>query len=593
MASSPATSARSRRLRAPALLLAGLGLGALALDRLSVPAASAEELVGRLVTGLVLAAATRGLLATRLRSLRVATALGWVAIAVVIVLWPVPTTDVLARILAAAIVLGAVVDLVLAVRSPSSSDQRFAGVAGGVAHLGLAAAVLLWPSISAFTLGAATSGWLLLLCVQVVVLAIDRLRLDAAPAAAATDAAPRWSRAGRVAGSLGLLLLGALVVVAAIVVDRSTVAAGPGPFYATPDRLDQPSGTVLRVEVVDGFTAGATAYRVLYTSVDLTGEPTAKSGVVVIPDDPDIPSGGRPVLAHTHGTIGIDRRCAPSLLDERYAGQMWGLEGFVAEGWIVAAPDYLGLGGEGDHPYLIGEAAAAGTLDIVRAAIELADGDAAPRFAVAGHSQGGHAALFTGQLAPELAPELELIAVGAIAPASELASFIASNDGTIFGNLLGAYAVAAWDRVFDDVDLHAAVDPAALPVVERLTGNCLAAGPELLALMIDAELLHLGFLATPIWDIEPWAGRIAANTPGAEPIHAPLLLVQGARDALIQVDIQRGFVDRLCTQGQQLTYRELPDAGHLDIDEQAAELVVGWLTDRLTTPAAGSTCPDP
>jgi acetyl esterase/lipase len=167
-----------------------------------------------------------------------------------------------------------------------------------------------------------------------------------------------------------------------------------------------------------------------------------------VPEGDELPEGGRPVLAYTHGTIGVDRSCAPSLLGPGYAEQMWGLAGLVDAGWIVAAPGYVGLGGEGAHPYLVGEAAATSTLDAVRAAIDLADEAASSRFAVAGHSQGGHAALFTGQRAERYAPELDLIAVAAQAPASELAAFIEANDGTTFGNLLGAYAaddvVVAW-----------------------------------------------------------------------------------------------------------------------------------------------------
>jgi hypothetical protein len=52
-----------------------------------------------------------------------------------------------------------------------------------------------------------------------------------------------------------------------------------------------------------------------------------------------------------------------------------------------------------------------------------------------------HAALFTGQRAVVYAPELDLVAVAGLAPASELAAFIEANDGTTFGSLLRAYAV--------------------------------------------------------------------------------------------------------------------------------------------------------
>jgi pimeloyl-ACP methyl ester carboxylesterase len=117
-----------------------------------------------------------------------------------------------------------------------------------------------------------------------------------------------------------------------------------------------------------------------------------------------------------------------------------------------------------------------------------------------------------------------------------------------------------------------------------------ATGPEAIALLTDAELLQLGFLVSPIWQTEPWASRIAENTPGAEPIDAPLLIVQGTEDVLIRPDIQRRFVARLCETGQQLEYREFTDVGHLGVDDTADDYVVDWLTDRLTTPPTIHTC---
>ena len=53
-----------------------------------------------------------------------------------------------------------------------------------------------------------------------------------------------------------------------------------------------------------------------------------------------------------------------------------------------------GSGTPGVHPYLIGDSEAYSVLDSVRAARELPDAKAQKRFAVWGHSQGGHAALF-------------------------------------------------------------------------------------------------------------------------------------------------------------------------------------------------------
>ncbi len=578
-------AAPSRR-RPTATILVGIGMLGVAGAIIARPVAAPAALVGWMAAGFVLAGASQLLLARGVWGLRIVAGTIWLASALTVLWWPDPTTLLLARTLGAGLLVVGGVDLVVAVGLPRTSNLRFAAAAGGFAHAGLGLAVLRWPSISAFTLGVAVSLWLLLLGIRVVVQGADRLRAGDAPEVVASG---RWSPKARVLGSTAMLVVSAIAVVAALVVQGDTTP-NPGPFYATPASFDPTPGTLLRTEVIDAFVEGATAYRVLYTSRDLHDDPVTKTGVVIVPDGPDPQAGDRPILAHTHGTIGIDRSCAPSLLGSAYAKQLWGLEEFIAAGWIIAAPDYLGLGGEGDHPYLVGATAATGTLDIVRAAIEFDQGAPERRFAVAGHSQGGHAALFTGQRASAYAPELELVGVAGIAPASELAAFIEANDGTLFGNLLGAYAVAAWDRVFDDIDAESIVDAAVLPIVQRLARTCVAIGPEAFGLMIQAELLHLGFLVSSIWETEPWASRIADNTPGNALIDAPLLIVQGDRDSLIRPDIQRRFVDRLCTSGQQVEYREIAGAGHLDVDDTAAGMVVDWLTDRLTDAPAVSAC---
>ena len=76
---------------------------------------------------------------------------------------------------------------------------------------------------------------------------------------------------------------------------------------------------------------------------------------------------------------------------------------WVKRGWAVVKTDYEGLGTPGPHPYLAGASAARGTIDIVTAARHLHPG-IGRRWAVMGHYQGGHAALFTASLAPARAP---------------------------------------------------------------------------------------------------------------------------------------------------------------------------------------------
>jgi Secretory lipase len=192
-------------------------------------------------------------------------------------------------------------------------------------------------------------------------------------------------------------LLATILVVAAAM---SSVAAGAraqtGFYIATDQELAGAPGTIIRTQPMRGAPGGAAAYRVLYRSIGLHDEPIAVSGVVVIPAGP-APAGGRPIVAWAHPTTGVVPRCAPSRAEVVFK-QMQGLHDMVERGYVVAATDYPGLGTPGPHPYLVGVSEGRAVLDAVRAARDLPGAGAGHRFAVWGHSQGGHAVLYSGIL---------------------------------------------------------------------------------------------------------------------------------------------------------------------------------------------------
>src|SRR5277367_5061042 len=132
-----------------------------------------------------------------------------------------------------------------------------------------------------------------------------------------------------------LLLAAALLVVCTL--DRTFASEAPG----TP-------GAVISVTPMPGAPDGASAYRILYSSVGLAGEPIPVSGVVIVPTGP-APPGGRPIVAWAHPTTGIVSRCAPSLARVFFAS-VQGLQAMLTRGYIVVATDYPGLGTPETHP---------------------------------------------------------------------------------------------------------------------------------------------------------------------------------------------------------------------------------------------------
>ena len=69
------------------------------------------------------------------------------------------------------------------------------------------------------------------------------------------------------------------------------------------------------------------------------------------------------------------------------------LQRWLKAGYAVVRTDYEGLGTPGVHQYLVGKSEGRSVLDAVRAARAL-EPRCRKRFVIAGHSQGGHAALF-------------------------------------------------------------------------------------------------------------------------------------------------------------------------------------------------------
>ncbi len=112
-------------------------------------------------------------------------------------------------------------------------------------------------------------------------------------------------------------------------------------------------GTILRVwPQVGGSVDKAKAYRIIYRSTGMNGEPIAVSGAVLFPDGPT-PRVKRDVVAWAHPTTGVVEKCAPTLLPD-LSGTIAGIDEMLDRGFVIAATDYAGLGREGMHPYLIG-----------------------------------------------------------------------------------------------------------------------------------------------------------------------------------------------------------------------------------------------
>jgi len=358
-------------------------------------------------------------------------------------------------------------------------------------------------------------------------------------------------------------------------------------FYRAPaSEAAGAPGTLVRQETIDGAPLGATTYRVLYRSTGLNGKPILVSGVVIVPPG-DPPPGGRPIVAWAHPTSGIVPRCAPSLAIFLFE-QIQGLRSFVRDGYVVAATDYPGLGTEGPHPYLVGVSEARAVIDSVRVAAQLPGAGDGNKFVVWGHSQGGHAALFTGIIAKDYAPELELLGVAAAAPATDLTTLMNEDIDTVGGKNITAMTLWSWQRVFD-AKMTKIVDPRAIPAIDQLAKECIEGPFDIRMRQRTEQPLEQYFLTTKHpSDLEPWRTLLEQNSPGILPAAIPVFLAQGTDDVIIRPDVTKDYAAKLCGAGSKVRLLTMPNIGHGRAAQASTEALLGWASDRF----AGTPPPD-
>ncbi|WP_072391608.1 alpha/beta fold hydrolase [Hyphomicrobium sp. CS1GBMeth3] len=369
---------------------------------------------------------------------------------------------------------------------------------------------------------------------------------------------------------LGLILLTSLALLAT----APAVVAADAHVPAEELRSAKP-GSILRLWPLEGgVPSDYKGFRILYRSTGHDNEPIAVTGALMFPEDAG--SGPpRAVVAWAHPTSGVVTRCAPTLMPD-LAGTVQGIDYFTDAGYVVVATDYPGLGGPGHHPYLVGASAARAVLDSVRAARQLKSAHAGDRFVVWGHSQGGHAALFTGIEAASYAPELKLLGVAAAAPATNLVDLFEADKNTSSGRSLTSMALYSWSRVFGFPESRFVV-PRAEKAFARLAGDCILSLADFMREDEDEKALARDFLVSDPATDPTILEIMTQNTPGPTPRHIPVFIAQGTADELVRPNITRAYAREICRQGGTVTFHSLPGGTHLFAGRDGAYAAYEWM----------------
>lgn len=518
---------------------------------------------------------------------RLASLLGsaWITLGLMVLLWRGIALDVLPTLLAVVLLTTGVFGLFAVLRG--TRDQRAAAVLFALADMVFGVLALAWPDVTllivAVLFGARTmffgfaSAWAAV---------ISKRTTDVA----ASPIAKNPSQWVRLIGAVGAIVLAVMASGLAIKLQPGTAQADA--FYSAPDKLPDAPGTLLRVEPFHtAVPAGAVAWRILYTTTIDDEEPTIASGIVLTRDD-DLAE-PRDAIAWAHGTTGYATNCAPSLLHDPFgAGAVPALDQIIDQGWALVATDYAGLGTAGAQPYLIGQGAARSVLDAVRAAQQMDEISLSGQTTLWGHSQGGHASLWAGELAASYAPELDVVGVVSLAPASDAIGLVRHLPNVTGGSVFASFVAEAYFAHYPDVTRSRYIEPSARTVVREMSTRCLSEPGALVsvlaALSIDTDM--------SIFRTDPTTGplgdRLRENTPRGE-IVAPLFVGQGGSDPLVDPAMQRAYVSDRCADGQALEYREYAGFDHMGVVGSASPLIpelFNWTKARFSGEPFDSNC---
>lgn len=352
----------------------------------------------------------------------------------------------------------------------------------------------------------------------------------------------------------------------------------------------------------------ADARLLVHTMPSIAGTPTRATTLLFVPRG-KAPAGGWPIVAWAHGTTTPGQKtCAPSLTPQDLDGGLT-RDGFKSDyafqigrlvnaGYAVVAPDLEGLGPVAtvQHPYF-GEASFARSLIAgVRAARE-AEPTLSSRYAVVGHSEGGHGALAVDKHAAE-APELKLVGIVASAPYTSIAAIAvlsgekarAERDPVKalslrvtehFQVMLMTSGLLAQSPSFDPGTVMGDDLKRVLP---KFRASCSVPSIAVIQGAITSGGASFAGMK-PGWERTPrMAAFLAANDPAVTPgftLRHPTLIVQGSADPLVLEPLTTRFVGKLRGRGAPVTYKVYPGADHFTVIRQADANVLAFLAARF------------
>ncbi|RMI34852.1 alpha/beta hydrolase [Nocardia stercoris] len=378
----------------------------------------------------------------------------------------------------------------------------------------------------------------------------------------------------------------ALLASAAVLAAAGTVTAAP-----IPDGAGAPGTVIASTAEPDGWHTVSGGERIDYWTRNSDGSAVPASGALVVPPGP-APAGGWPILAWDHGTSGFGPGCGGQADPAKMPFESEAVRGdemfryFLAHGFAVLAPDYIGLGdyATGPHPYLEIRSEGTATIDLVRAA-RLLHPELSRTWAVMGQSQGGQVALATSWVQRTDAPELDFRGTVTIDPESHFDVLLPALGGPDFHvnisdgvTVFTAGALAGLRATHPELDLDSYLSPTGRAVLDDVGGLCLDGMATRVAGLDVGQLL-----SKPLSDP---AFRAALTEYAAVPVtgyDAPILELANLADVTVPSPLHLVLAGQLATGGND--FRLVTGTGeHVHLSPEMWAAIDEWTARVLSTP---------
>jgi pimeloyl-ACP methyl ester carboxylesterase len=312
--------------------------------------------------------------------------------------------------------------------------------------------------------------------------------------------------------------------------------------------------------------------RFLYRSKSIDGHDVPATGVVLIPWGQP-PPGGWPVVVWAHGTSGVGRVSAPSLMKDVYYS--WeGLLLWTMMGFAVVAPDYAGLGTTVPHAYLAAPVQARDIIYCVPAA-RAAVPQLSPRWITVGHSQGGTAVLFVGEMEGELQDPnyLGAIAVGIGGDLERVFESVVKTASHGYFAFL-AYGIKA---VFPEFRYEDWLTPEAIRLMP-VVNTC----GWYVGLATFGTKVKIGRMMLPSWKKNPYFQKFRQlSYVGTRKAFGPVLLLTGLADTAVPPASTKDTFERMKRLGTSVEYRTYEGLDHDPLMFASFRDQHQWAMDRF------------